>query len=312
MNTLIGRGINVGNALEAPTEGEWGVTIEDKFFTIIDDARFDSVRIAVCWSAHAGSHYPYSIDPAFFERIDTVLDQALSRGGAVILTMHHYNELYDDPSAHIDRFLAIWKQISERYKERPLKLVFEPLNEPHNNLGAPTWNKLIKSVLDVIRVTNPDRFLVFGPVNYNGVRQLESLELPEDDRHIIAMFHYYLPYTFTHQGAHWAAGSNEWLGTKWTGSDAEKQAVNDDFDYAKNWGEAHDRPMMIGEFGAHSKADMESRARWTKYVADSAIAHGFGFTYWDFCAEYFGAYDPGKEAWHKGLLGALKARHEIA
>ena len=31
-NRLLGRGINVGNALEAPREGAWGVTLKEQYF----------------------------------------------------------------------------------------------------------------------------------------------------------------------------------------------------------------------------------------------------------------------------------------
>jgi len=47
------RGINIGNALEAPREGEWGVYIRDEYFRIIKEAGFDTVRIPIKWSAHA-------------------------------------------------------------------------------------------------------------------------------------------------------------------------------------------------------------------------------------------------------------------
>jgi endoglucanase len=219
--------------------------------------------------------------------------------------MHHYNELYNDPAGQAERFLALWRQIAERYKDHPFQLVFEPLNEPHDNLNAAEWNKLLKAVLAAIRRSNPDRTIVFGPANYNDLRQLDALELPKTDRNLIATVHYYLPYHFTHQGAHWAPGSAAWLGIRWTGSDAEKQAVMTDFQIVADWAKKNDRPVFLGEFGADSKADMDSRAHWTRFVADTAVAQGFSFTYWDFCAEYFGLYDPQTKSWHKELLTAL-------
>ena len=305
INQQIGRGVNIGNALEAPAEGEWGVTVKEEYFDVIKDAGFKSVRIAICWSAHAGHEKPFIVDPGFFKRIDQVIGQALARGFIVILTMHHYNELYNDPAGHRERFLAIWKQIAERYKGYPIQLVFEPLNEPHDNLNAGEWNRQFKNALAIIRQSNPTRAIVLGPANYNDLRQLGALELPKDDRNLIVTFHYYLPYHFTHQGAHWAPGSDAWLGTKWTGSDSEKQAVANDFDIAVAWARKNNRPIFLGEFGANSKADMDSRVRWTKCVADTAVAHGFSFTYWDFCAEYFGLYDPQAKVWHKELLDAV-------
>ncbi len=48
----LGRGINLGNALEGPHEGAWGRKLEEADFPRIKNAGFDSVRIPVRWSAH--------------------------------------------------------------------------------------------------------------------------------------------------------------------------------------------------------------------------------------------------------------------
>ena len=39
----LGRGVNLGNALDAPNEGEWGVTLKAEYFAKIKQAGFDSV-----------------------------------------------------------------------------------------------------------------------------------------------------------------------------------------------------------------------------------------------------------------------------
>jgi aryl-phospho-beta-D-glucosidase BglC (GH1 family) len=54
-NRLLGRGINLGNALEAPQEGAWGVTLKSRYFRDIKNAGFNSVRIPISWSTHAGT-----------------------------------------------------------------------------------------------------------------------------------------------------------------------------------------------------------------------------------------------------------------
>jgi endoglucanase len=90
---------------------------------------------------------------------------------------------------------------------------------------------------------------------------------------------------------------------KW-GSDAEKRLVAKDFDLAAKWGKENDRPIFLGEFGAYKKADMESRVRWTKCVADTAVERGFSISYWDFCAN-FALYEMDTKTWHKELLDAV-------
>ena len=62
--------------------------------------------------------------------------------------------------------------------------------------------------------------------------------------------------------------------------------------------------MFLGEFGAYREADLESRARWTRFVAREAERLGISWAYWEFCAG-FGAYDPKAEAWREALKSAL-------
>jgi endoglucanase len=94
------------------------------------------------------------------------------------------------------------------------------------------------------------------------------------------------------------------MGTKWMGTDAEKKVVTDIFDAAAAWGKANNRPMNLGEFGTYKKADMESRIRWAKFIADTAAERGMSLLYWDFCAE-FGLYDRETKTWNKEILGAI-------
>ena len=46
-NRRLGRGMNIGNALEGPREGAWGVMIQDYYFPLIRKAGFDSVRLPI-------------------------------------------------------------------------------------------------------------------------------------------------------------------------------------------------------------------------------------------------------------------------
>lgn len=277
LNARLGRGVNLGNALEAPNEGEWGVTLYEEYFALIERGGFNSVRIPIRWSAHAAMQSPYTIAPAFFERVDWAVEQALSRDLLVVINMHHYEEMFSDPEEEQERFLALWRQIAEHYADYPSELLFEILNEPHGALSPSRWNGLLKETLTVIRESNPTRAVVIGPVNWNSADALGSLQLPQEDRYLIATFHYYEPFHFTHQGAEWVEGANAWLGTTREGSEAQKRAVVVDFDRAAEWGRRQARPIYLGEFGAYNKADMESRARWTTFVARTAEERDFSW-----------------------------------
>lgn len=302
-NALIGRGINLGNALEAPNEGDWGVVLQESYFREIKQAGFQSVRIPVRWSAHAQSSSPYTIDRSFFNRVEWAVNQALKNNLTAIVNIHHYKALYQNPQQEEARFLSLWQQIARRFQKFPAQLVFEILNEPHDRLTPQLWNVLADTALKVIRQSNPKRVVIIGTANWGSLSALNDLQLPQDSL-LIFTFHYYSPFHFTHQGAEWVQGSDAWLGTTWNGTPDETQAIRSDFDRVKNWAESHHVPVFMGEFGAYSKADMDSRVRWTSFVAREAEKRGFSWAYWEFCSG-FGAYDANTNQWRPELLHAL-------
>ena len=305
LQPVFGRGVNLGNALEAPNESDWGVVLQESYFEAIAMAGFDSVRIPVRWSAHTEVEPPYRIDPKFIQRVDWAVRQSLARDLRPIVNMHHYAEIMERPDAHRQRFFAMWRQIAEHYKEFPKELAFELLNEPQENLAAEKWNELLAATIPIVRRSNPTRTIIVGPADFNDIDQLEHLKLPADDRHLIVTVHYYRPFAFTHQGAPWVGGeSRAWLGKKWTGTPAEKLAVIRDFDRAITWAVQHRRPLYLGEFGAYQKADLESRVRWTRFIADEASERKIGFGYWEFCSG-FGVYDAKTGRWREPLRQAL-------
>ncbi len=203
-NRLLARTMNLANALEAPTEGEWGYKIEAVHLDAIKAAGFTAVRVPVKWTAHSQATAPYTIEPAFFARIDEVLNQALERRLAVVLDLHHFDEIHDDPSdANFARLVGLWTQIARRYQNRPPALVFEPLNEPSLELTTARWSEKFPDVLAAIRATNPTRAVLVGPGNWNQIQELPELKLPPDPDLILTV-HTYEPYEFTHQGATWS------------------------------------------------------------------------------------------------------------
>lgn len=303
-NKLLGRGINIGNALEAPNEGDWGVTIKEEYFSIIKNAGFNSIRVPIKWSAHTSKISPYLITPSFFERIDWVIDQALKNDLAIIINIHHYDEMLANPNEEKPRFLRIWEQIATRYKDYPNKLFFEVLNEPNGNLTPEIWNDVLAEGISKIRETNPYRTILVGTAEWGGIGGLSKLVLPKDEKNIIVTFHYYNPFTFTHQGAEWVNGSDAWLGTTWSNTEIERNAVITDFSLAISWARSKNVPLNCGEFGAYYKADLSSRILWTAMVSQYAYSENISFHYWEFCAG-FGIYNKDTKEFTTELLKAL-------
>jgi endoglucanase len=301
---ILGRGVNLGNALDAPTEGAWGVTLKAEYFQAIKMAGFRSVRIPIRWSAHAMPLAPYTIAPQFFARVDWAVQQALSQRLSVVIDVHHYEELYKDPTKEFPRLVALWTQIAAHYQASPDDLFFELLNEPTDQITDERWQEMVPALLAVVRKTNPDRIVIVGPGHLNGFSHLEDLHLPDEDRRLLATFHYYLPLPFTHQQAPWVPGSDQWKDRTWAGTGEEQEVLRRDFAVAATWATKNRRPLYLGEFGAYEVADMDSRARWTRAVAREAERQGFSWAYWEFCAN-FGAYDSRTGSWREPLLRAL-------
>jgi endoglucanase len=303
-NKKLGRGVNLGNALESPKEGEWGMKIEAEFFPLIKQAGFDHVRIPVKWMSHASQEAPYTVDKSFFERIDTILKQAEDAKLRVVLNHHHYEQLDKRAKEELPRAVAIWEQIATRYKDRGDWLYFELMNEPHEELNKDNaWTELIPPLLAAVRKTNPTRPVIIGPPFWNGMWALGKFKLPNDPNLIVTV-HYYNPFKFTHQGAHWVKDSEPWIGTQWTGSDKELADITKEFDATAAWAKENNRPIYLGEFGAFNKADDESRAKWTAAITREAEKRGWSWAYWEFGAG-FGVYDREHKAWRAGLRDAL-------
>lgn len=303
-NSRLGRGINLGNIFEAPEEGGWGLMLEAYYLEEIAQAGFNSVRLPIRWSAHTASEFPYTIDPEFFERIDWAIDQALLNGLAIIINIHHYEEIFENPAREKECFLSMWEQISERYLDMPAEVFFEILNEPHDNFTPELWNQYLAEAITVIRKTNPGRTLIVGTAEWGGFGSLSRLSLPEDENNLIVTLHYYSPFRFTHQGAEWVDGSGEWLGTTWSNKAEEREAIISDFDAVLSWASRNNRPVNIGEFGAYSRADMNSRYLWTYFITSLSELYDMSWHYWEF-GSGFGAYDVNNNEWHDQLLEAL-------
>lgn len=214
----LGRGVNFGNMLEAPSEGEWGLFVQEVFFDKAVEAGLDHIRLPVSWTHHADKNPPYAIDPVFMARVDWCVDMALARGLKIIVNNHHHQELNEDPLAEWPRALAIWQQIADHMKDRPETVYFEVLNEPHDafNDQPQLWNQLLAESHAIIRATNPTRWVIAGPVRWNSVGALAQFD-PPVDQHFITTIHWYEPFAFTHQGAAWITPTPP-VGVTWSPS----------------------------------------------------------------------------------------------
>jgi len=306
------RGLNLGNGLDAPREGDWGVVLVEGHFEHVAEAGLDHVRLPVRFSAHAGATAPYTVDEAFFQRVDWAIDQATARGLSIIVDMHHYAELTEQPDAHAQRFLGLWRQIAARYATRPPTVAFELLNEPCKALDPGRWNALAKQAIAVVRESNPDRIVIVDSYFWSASDYLARLELP-DDPNLVASFHMYQPILFTHQGAPWMEPEYGTVGVVFPGPPATPIVpvpAAERVGWVKQWFDGYNtaplesnpsgpstvfahfatvesylmasgRRVYLGEFAALDKADPKSRHNFVRLVREEAERRGIGWAYWD-------------------------------
>ena len=310
----LGRGVNFGNMLDAPTEGAWGLRVDDRIIALAgtrDGGAIASVRLPVRWSNHAGPDGQARIDPVFMARVDDIVQRLLARGVPVVVDMHHYRQLDGDPldageaavpDAVVERrFLAMWTQVAEHFRAAPPTLAFELYNEPHGRL-APRWNELMSRALRVVRRSNPQRIVVVGPTQWNSARGLVDFAMPPD-ANLVLTVHHYDPFTFTHQGAPWIKPA---LPTGVGCCSAQQLAdIRGPLDLARGFSERTGYPVWVGEFGAFESGAQDDRVRYTRTMRDEIERRGMTWAYWEL-AGGFGFVDPSTARWRaNGLVEAL-------
>ncbi len=274
----IQRCANLGNTFEQPAGMPWGGRMPAAADLKDIKARgFDTVRFPIRWSAYAKTTAPYAIDPAFFAKVDRVVGWATDAGLNIIVDLHHFDELYADPAANRAKLVGLWRQIAAHYKDAPPSVLFEVLNEPHDKLDNATLEPMLVDVLKTIRATNPTRKVIMGGQFWSGISSLASFDPPKDPN-VIATYHFYEPFAFTHQGASWVddpppaprdfglEGDYEWLDKMATEVVAFQRRTG--------------IPLFLGEFGAIDSADPKERARYTYAVRRQAEALGVGWCVW--------------------------------
>jgi endoglucanase len=298
----LGRGVNILGYDKAFWQDHEKGRFKESYFKMIKDAGFSTVRINLNPFTQMDSQN--KINPGWLETLDWVVTKGLDANLMIILDLHEYTTMADNPEAKKEMFLSFWKQIAPRYKDKSANVLFELLNEPNQKLTVEMWNTFLAEAIKVIRESNPDRTLIIGPGNWNGIESLNTLKLPDNDRNIIATVHFYHPMRFTHQGAAWASDYKYLSGIKWTSTPDEKKEIESKLKVAADWSLKNDRPIFLGEFGAYDKGDMDSRVRYTAFVARTAEKLGFSWAYWQFDSDFI-VYNIDKESWVEPILNAL-------
>ena len=325
-------GVNLGNYLEAPPGQNWGVTFSADETAAMKREGFDHVRVPIGWHHYAGPAPDFTLSPAIFARADFVVTNALASKLAVLINIHHFNELDQDPAAATEEFVKIWEQVAAHYQNFPNTLAFELDNEPHDRATTAAMNPIYARAIAAIRQTNPRRTIFVEPGHWGSIDELKNLVLPPDDNVIVSV-HCYEPFYFTHQGATWAGPDTKQTGIIFPGPPSSPlvpdarlnlnpwvlkwikyynllpadqnpsgpAAFADKLKYAHAWSDYYGRPVHLGEFGANIKVEAQSRANFYSAMRRTAEELQIGWCLWDWSA--------GFRYWDKAQNRALPGMH---
>lgn len=294
-------GWNIGNTLDATagsglsSETSWGQpTITPELLDYVAEAGFTSVRIPVSWGKHTDENY--NIDPEWMARVTEVVNYALDSGLYVILNSHHDCDYYYPSEEKLDnseKFIAtLWKQIAENFKDYDERLVFESMNEPRLTGTNKEWwfadndaegvasiqciVKLNQVFVDTVRATggvNATRYLMVPSNAASAGNALNSaFTMPTDPAgtgRLIVSIHAYTPYDFAMN----KNGYSNWNEKREKEFNFMDQ-LNDKF-IANGYG------VVIGEFGATNKDNLDDRIAWAKAYTEKAAGLGISCFLWD-------------------------------
>jgi endoglucanase len=252
-------GWNLGNSLDATgaDETSWGnPRITPELISNVADQGFKSIRIPVTWGHHQGGAPDYTIEQAYLDRVEEVVNYAVDEGLYVLLNVHHdsWEWLHQLPTQHdrvLARYTATWTQIAETFADAPPEVLFESVNEPQfeGSSGEAQDIELLDELNTTFHTivresggTNADRVLVLPTLHTSAeqapVDGLAATITALDDPNIAATVHYYGFWPFSVN----IAG--------YTRFNEEVQAdITTAFDRVSDTFASQGVPVIIGEYG---------------------------------------------------------------
>lgn len=293
-------GWNLGNTLDATggstlsSETSWGQPRTTKeLIDYVAECGFTSIRIPVSWGKHTDADL--MIDEEWLDRVNEVVDYAYDAGLYIILNSHHDCDYYyptEKKYEEAERYITeIWEQIAERFADYDERLVFESMNEPRlMNTNKEWWfadndPEGIESIECIVKLNQVFVDTIRASGGKNGTRYLlvpsnaaspgnalnEAFKMPDDpSNRLLVSVHAYSPYDFAMN----AKGYKQWNESKEAELTDMMSKLDEKF-IQNGYG------VVIGEFGATNKDNLEARVAWADSYTRIASEHGISCFLWD-------------------------------
>lgn len=306
------RGLNLTHWFEY----ERGQGVSSGELRALREHGFDHVRLPldpiVCgWRPATPAQLP------FLAELTTAVDEVLAVGLQLVLDLHLEpadKERIEGSAQGRAAVVELWRQLARAFASRPIgQLAFELFNEPQfYGLAALHWAPFQREMLQSVRAHAPAHCVLLSGHQGASIEGLQKLA-PLPDPAVAYVFHYYAPYLFTHQGAHWmdtrwsTAGlhqdvrypSAEQLGrtprltqphpraakemAEYLAQDWGPARIGREIRLAAQWGRVHGARLVCNEFGVlRAHAEPVSRYRWIADVRQALEREDIGWSLWDY------------------------------
>ena len=306
----MGLGWNLGNTLDVcqadrDGDGEVNEHVEEgqkvdetlwgnpkatrELFAAIKDSGFDSVRIPVTWRDHMDESY--QVDKEWMDRVEEVVSYAYELDMYVIINIHHdgggdpqfgawVRSASTDKEEMLKKYVTLWEQICERFKNYSDKLVFESMNEVgfddlNEDDAYALLNEFNQTFVDTVRASggnNEKRHLLIAGYWTDIVKTCnDKFKMPKDtvkDKLMLSI-HYYTPWEFCTTNI-----NNTW------GSEDEVRQMKQLFKKLKDTYVDNGVPIVIGEYGVGAN-DFASCIYFIENVCRLCHEYGMAPYFWD-------------------------------
>ena len=211
----LSKGINLSNWFNDYSDAsQFPNRFTDDHFALLKQLGFTYVRIPVGQYILFNRNNPSLLNPVNIVHVESAVQNAIDHGLAVTLNYHpasnEYEKTLPSSTSNQDKIAEYWKAVANHFKKYGItQIFFEVYNEPHvaSDGSVPYdrgwWNPVQLKIIRAIRSATADHFIIAGGEGWNSIDGLRLLA-PYKQNNIVYNFHYYDPFTFTHQGASWA------------------------------------------------------------------------------------------------------------
>nr|WP_294796591.1 cellulase family glycosylhydrolase [uncultured Mucilaginibacter sp.] len=270
-----GMGINFGNTMESPNEGDWqNSKLTLSYVKFVKSIGFNSVRLPCNWVwSHLSDRGKAKIDPAWLARVKEVVGWCVANDMYVILNAHgdsgwlenNVNLAKQDSVNAMEK--AIWEQIATTMRDFDEHLLFAGANEPSANNAAQMaiLKGYHETFIKAVRSTggrNSNRVLVVqGPTTDSYLTSDLMTAMPADPvpNRLMLEVHSYTPSVFTiltdgdvswgKMVYYWGAGNHSTIEPERNATFGEESSLVTEYGKMKKFVDMG-IPVVLGEYAA--------------------------------------------------------------